>query len=242
MVGQYMVLKAKKAVKRTIEEVLVGKVEIVSIDSVKLWANNPRKNDKAIPKVMESIKEYGQQTPIVVWEKNKVIYKGNTTLKAMKKLGYGRIAVAWARFKDEREAIAYGLADNKTGEIAEWDDRILAQLLQGETFRGVDLSEIGRLTSFTESDLKGIMMATQDMPGVLPDLGFDASGLDKADFLVIQFGTKERMTEFKSRIPTKSKHPRVISIDDMMAVLTWKAAMPAPIAASHTKIMLKKKG
>jgi len=217
----------------------IADIEIIGIDSIKLWDKNPRKNGKAIPKVMESIKEYGQRTPIVGWRKNRTIYKGNTTWKAMQKLGYNKIAVAWADFKDEAQAIAYGLADNKTGEFADWDDNVLAQLLQGETFAGLDMSEIGRLTAFAEKDLRGLSMSTGELPADLLDIDIDAAGLEKADFLVIQFPSKEKMAEFKAKIPSNSKHPRVVSYEDLMNVMSWKSTSVA--VSNAPKFMLKRR-
>lgn len=104
-------------------------VKIVNIGSVKLWKNNPRHNDKNITKLMEIIKTHGQRTPIVVWRKNNVIYKGNSTCKAMRKLGFKTIAVIFADFKSVVAATAYGISDNKASEWSAWDDDLLSKLL-----------------------------------------------------------------------------------------------------------------
>ena len=94
----------------------------------------------------------------------------------------------------------------------------------------MDISAIGAVTGFKDKDLKGLLMATTELPGVLPDVDLDASGMDKADFLVVQFPSKEAMAQFKERVPTTSKHPRVIAYEELMKVMTWtmSAIKPKP--------------
>jgi len=122
----------------------------VPINNVVLWKDNPRKNDAAVPKLADIIKTRGQVTPVVVWTKNMVAYKGNTTIKALKLLGYKMVKVLYADFPSETAAIAYGIADNKSSEWSEWDDEILKRFQQAES---VDLTTAG----FT---LKNVQMLT----------------------------------------------------------------------------------
>jgi hypothetical protein len=108
------------------------KISTVPITSLKLWANNPRKNDGAVPKLVKILEVRGQVTPVVADRKTKVIYKGNTTVKALKAMGETTVKVLFADFKSEQSAIAYGIADNKSGEFAEWDDAVLSTLITAE--------------------------------------------------------------------------------------------------------------
>ena len=137
-----------------------SKIEEVAIGKVKLWKNNPRRNDRAVPKLAEIIKARGQITPIVVWRKNMTAYKGNTTLKACKLLEYKTIKVLFADFPSEQSAIAYGIADNKSSEFSAWDDSILEGMLAIENismFSGFDQIEqnllIKRMVTNKEKDL-----------------------------------------------------------------------------------------
>lgn len=95
------------------------KVENVPIKSIKPYQRNARKNNKAVDAVAESISQFGFQQPIVV-DRNGVVIVGHTRLKAAKKLGLETVPVVYADLEEEK-AKAYRLADNKTGEIAEWD-------------------------------------------------------------------------------------------------------------------------
>ena len=105
-------------------------IEIVDIKKIVLWKNNPRKNDQAVPRLAEVIRERGQITPIVVYRKNNVCYKGNTTIKALKYLGINHVKVLYADFPSEAAAIAYGIADNRSSEWAEWDSELLKNFLK----------------------------------------------------------------------------------------------------------------
>ena len=113
------------------------------------WKENPRKNDEAAKALALIIKEHGIKSPIVVWRKNKTIYKGNTTFKACQILKRASIPVAYVDFKDENEAIAYALADNKASEYADWNDTDLAKLLSSKAI-------LAKGTGFSNKEILGI--------------------------------------------------------------------------------------
>ena len=80
--------------------------------------------------------------------RSSVIIAGHTRFKALKKLGYERVNCVIADI-DERKAKEYRIADNKSGELASWDDeKLLKELREIELpnleifFPETDLSEI----------------------------------------------------------------------------------------------------
>lgn len=95
-------------------------VENWNIEDVKPYENNPRKNDEAVEKVANSIKEFGWQQPIVV-DKDGIVIVGHTRLKAAQMLDLEEVPVHVASDLTDDQAKAYRLADNKTGELAIWD-------------------------------------------------------------------------------------------------------------------------
>lgn len=97
-------------------------MEIVmrKISEVKPYGKNPRRNDGAVDAVAASIREFGFKQPIVV-DTDGVIIVGHTRLKAAKKLGLKEVPVCVADDLSPEKVKAYRLADNKTGELAEWD-------------------------------------------------------------------------------------------------------------------------
>lgn len=99
-------------------------VKTVGINSIKPYENNPRINDGAVEATANSIKEFGWQQPIVV-DKDGVIIVGHTRLRAAKQLGLSQVPVVYADNLTDAQVKAYRLADNKTGELADWDFDLL---------------------------------------------------------------------------------------------------------------------
>lgn len=100
------------------------------IKSIRPYEKNPRRNDEAVDAVAASIREFGWQQPIVV-DKDGVIIAGHTRYKAAKKLKCDTVPVVVADNLTEDQVKAYRLADNKTGELAEWDTALLDEELAG---------------------------------------------------------------------------------------------------------------
>ena len=110
------------------------------IDSIKPYKNNPRNNDDAVDATANSIKEFGWQQPIVV-DKDNVIIVGHTRLKAAKKLGLKQVPIVVAENLTDEQANAYRLADNKTGELADWDFDLLDDELAD--INNIDMTQFG---------------------------------------------------------------------------------------------------
>ena len=110
-----------------------------SLSEIRPYENNPRKNDAAVEYVANSIREFGWKVPIVI-DKDGVIIAGHTRYKAAKKLGMKTAPCIMADDLTEDQVKAYRLADNKVGEIAEWDFTALEQELDGIE---LDMSEFG---------------------------------------------------------------------------------------------------
>ena len=90
------------------------------------YEKNPRINNNAVDKTMMSIKEYGFQQPIVV-DKAGIVIAGHTRLKAAIKLKLDTCPVIVADNLSPAQTKAFRIADNKTGELATWDDDLLLQ-------------------------------------------------------------------------------------------------------------------
>lgn len=92
----------------------------MKISEIIPYENNPRFNDTAVDAVANSIKAFGFKVPIII-DKDNVIVSGHTRLKAAQKLGLEEVPVIVADDLTEEQIRAFRLADNKVGEIAEWD-------------------------------------------------------------------------------------------------------------------------
>lgn len=117
-------------------------IEELELSDIKPYEKNPRKNDEAVKYVAESIKQFGFKVPIVI-DKNNVIVCGHTRYSAAKKLKLKRVPCIMADDLTDEQIKAYRLADNKTGEFAEWDLDLLNLELEDLNFTDIDMSDFG---------------------------------------------------------------------------------------------------
>lgn len=97
----------------------------MDINEIVPYPNNPRKNEKAVKEVKQSIIECGYNDLIEV-DENNVILSGHTRLKALKGLKYKQVEVIKITGLNELQKKKYRILANKTGEIAEWDFDLLS--------------------------------------------------------------------------------------------------------------------
>ena len=118
-------------------------LETVAIESLELDPNNARKHSKRnLDAIAASLNKFGQRKPIVVH--NGTVIAGNGTLEAAKSLGWTEIGIT--RCPDDWDtdtAKAYALADNRSSELAEWDDLVLANQLLDLGGVGWDIEVLG---------------------------------------------------------------------------------------------------
>jgi DNA modification methylase len=130
------------------------KIESVKIADLVLDPSNARAhNPKNLEAIKGSLAKFGMQKPIVVGKGN-VVIAGNGTLEGAKALGWTEIDVVRTKLEGP-EAIAYAIADNRTGELAEWDAGVLSETLKALDAIDFDLGAIG----FDKDDLES-MIAT----------------------------------------------------------------------------------
>jgi len=127
-------------------------VEVWSIEKLKPYAQNPRKNDDAVAAVAASLKEFGFRQPIVV-DEDGVIICGHTRFKAAQKLGLAKVPVHVARGLTPEQVRAYRLADNATRDRSEWDFELLPIELGELRDAGFELGLLG----FDEEKLAGLL-------------------------------------------------------------------------------------
>lgn len=98
------------------------------MDEITPYENNPRINDNAISKVVESISEFGFTNPILL-DNNNIIIAGHTRYEAAKVLGLDEVPCIYLDDLSEEQIKAYRLVDNKTSEFAGWDFEALSKEL-----------------------------------------------------------------------------------------------------------------
>ena len=110
-----------------------------NIEELIPYEKNPRKNDEAVKYVARSIEEFGFKVPMVI-DSNNVIVCGHTRYKAAKELGMTELPCIIADDLTEEQIKAFRLADNKVGEIADWDFELLNEEMQE---LGMDMADFG---------------------------------------------------------------------------------------------------
>ncbi|MBR0090216.1 MAG: ParB N-terminal domain-containing protein [Lachnospiraceae bacterium] len=172
------------------------------IDEIVPYEKNPRKNDKAVAYVANSIREFGFRVPVVV-DKDGVIICGHTRVKAAKELGLDKVPCIAADDLTPEQVNALRLADNKTSEIAEWDLDLLDEELQG--ILDIDMSEFGfDLSDLSEEEMSHTDIYTKKMniPQYEPtgdevDLS-DLVDTSKADTLIEEINLADISEEIKA--------------------------------------------
>lgn len=109
---------------------------------------NARLHDaRNLAAIRASLEQFGQQKPIVLAKDGRTVIAGNGTLEVAKRLGWKRIAAVRSSLT-AAAARAYGLADNRTAELATWDRQALRGLL--EHVQRDDAALLSKLWSATE--------------------------------------------------------------------------------------------
>jgi len=101
---------------RTITKVLVK--------DIKPYAENPRNMELSLPKVKESISNFGFTQPILL-DREYIIITGHTRYAAAKELGMTDLPCIIVDELNANQVRAYRIADNKVGQDSAWDVSLL---------------------------------------------------------------------------------------------------------------------
>lgn len=119
------------------------KIVLLPLAEIRPYDKNPRKNEKAVKYVKESIRQFGFKVPIVI-DSNRVIVCGHTRLLAAKSLGMAEVPCIMADDLTDDQIKAFRLADNKVGEFAEWDLDLLGDELDAiADASDIDMGDFG---------------------------------------------------------------------------------------------------
>ena len=133
-------------------------IERISIDKLVPYKHNVRLHGKRnIAEIKKSLTEFKQTKPIVVRKETMEILCGNGTYEAAKALGWTALDCHVIDIDEERGK-ALMIADNRSSELSEWDEKGLLDMLQEfdkETFdlTGYDENELDKMIQFHEGKL-----------------------------------------------------------------------------------------
>jgi ParB-like chromosome segregation protein Spo0J len=89
-----------------------------------------------------------------VVDANNVVLAGNGTLEAARSLGWKELRIVRTALTGSN-ATAYAIADNRTGELAEWNDDVLSRLLAEP-----DIGDVG----FDDAEIRKLLGSVDDTP------------------------------------------------------------------------------
>lgn len=118
----------------------------VPIESLVLYPGNARKHNYDV--IRESMSMHGQYRPVVVRSGSNEVLAGNGTVEVAKEFGWTHVAATFVDVDDDT-ARRIVLVDNRSNDLAAYDDNALVQLLQGleEDFDGTgyDADDLAKL-------------------------------------------------------------------------------------------------
>lgn len=126
--------------------------QTIALAELSLDPSNVRKHSRRnLDAIKASLRKFGQQKPIVVDAKG-IVLAGNGTLTAAQELGWTEIQIVRTELAGV-EATAFAIADNRTAELAEWEEDKLGEVLKSLQDGGFDLASIG----YSKSDFDSLV-------------------------------------------------------------------------------------
>lgn len=127
----------------------IKELQTVKIEKLKPYKNNAKiHGKKQVKKLQKSISEFGFLTPCLIDQDYNLI-AGHGRVEAAKGLGIKEVPCIFIENLNETQRRAYILADNRLGELGEWDMDLVSQELQTLSDSGFNLE----LTGFTFDDI-----------------------------------------------------------------------------------------
>jgi hypothetical protein len=167
----------------------------VAVETLKPAAKNPRVGD--IEAIRKSYERFGQRKPIVAHKETREVIAGNHQLAAAKELGWSEIAVVWVE-DDEATATAYSVADNRIGQLGEWNVEALVDALAD--IDPVDLAATG----FNQSDYDDFVALLDEQVGAVAATSAPESGVERSIDTELQVKKDSSYAEFLERYANRA--------------------------------------
>ena len=133
-------------------------VEIWPLERLREYPRNPRKNDAAVDRMCESIRQFGFKIPCLVRGDGEIV-DGHLRLKAARKLGITEIPVILCDEWTPAQVKAFRIMVNRSVTWADWDEEALALELQelqemdfDVSLTGFDVHEIDQLLALDDEE------------------------------------------------------------------------------------------
>lgn len=150
----------------------------VDINKLIPYINNAKKHsDDQVTRIASSIREFGFLSPVLIDEKYNVI-AGHGRILAAKKIGLSEIPCVFVEGLTDAQRKAYILADNRLGELADWDmDLVKLELEELELanfdvdLTGFDINDFLKPNEIVEVDVPDLPETPKAKVGDIYELG-----------------------------------------------------------------------
>jgi len=137
----------------------IKRIENIEVDKLIPYVNNAKKHtEEQVTKIASSIREFGFLSPVLI-DKEFNIIAGHGRVMAAKKLDIKEVPCVFVEGLTDAQRKAYILADNRLGELADWDMDLvtseLEMLLDNDfdiDLTGFELPEEQEEAEITEDD------------------------------------------------------------------------------------------
>jgi len=154
------------------------KVEHIDPHELRFSPTNAREHgERSIRAKMKSLEQFGQQKPIVVTRELEVI-AGHGTLAAAMRLKMPKVWIVRSHLTYD-EAQAYGIADNRTADLAKWDEDILKATLARIA---QDDAELLEASGFSKKETEALIAAAMSEPIARLGPAYDATIADEVEW------------------------------------------------------------
>ena len=133
--------------------------KIVPVGEVKPNPKNPNQHpEEQIELLAKIIRAQGWRAPVTVSTLSGLVVRGHGRLMAAIHAGLSHVPVDYQHYDSEEAETADLIADNRIAELAEIDNKMLAELFGGFDAEAIDVS----LTGYTADDVADITAALQE--------------------------------------------------------------------------------
>jgi DNA modification methylase len=150
-------------------------IENLPIAQIRINPSNPRLHrPKQVRQIAASIREFGFRIPVLVDGTGKLV-AGHGRLQAAKLVGMTEIPTIRLEGLDEKQLLAFSIADNRLCETAEWSKTLLAEQLKflSESDINFSLDVVGFELDEIELMIEGLLPVGDDLTTTAPDSEID---------------------------------------------------------------------